>query len=66
MGKVVKYPNLAAEMARNGENQKTIADLLNLTQATISRKLAGLVDWSIGEVEVVCEHYGKDYYQLFK
>lgn len=66
MGKVVKYPNLVAEMARNGENQKTIADLLNLTQATISRKLAGLVDWSIGEVEVVCEHYGKDYYQLFK
>lgn len=62
----VKYPNLVAEMARNGDTQKTLAELLGTTIATISRKLAGKIDWSIWEVETICEYYKKDYYQLFK
>ena len=61
----VKYPNLAGEMAKNGENQTTLAELLGLSKPTISRKLSGQTDWTIGEVEKLCEHYGKDYYQLF-
>lgn len=61
----VKYPNLAGEMAKNGENQTILAELLGLSKPTISRKLSGQTDWTIGEVEKLCEHYGKDYYQLF-
>lgn len=64
--KVVKFPNLVSEMARNGETQKTIGDLLGLTSASISRKLSGETAWSIAEVEQLCEYFGKDYYQLFK
>lgn len=64
--KVVKFPNLVGEMAKNGETQKTIGDLLGLKPSTISRKLSGQIDWSIGEVEILCEYFGKDYYQLFK
>ena len=62
----IKYPNLEVEMSRNGDTQKKLADLLNITQQTVSKKLAGKVDWTIGEIEIICEHYNKDYYQLFK
>lgn len=66
MAKIVKYPNLLAEMARKGESQKDLANLLDLTNASISRKLAGITHWSIEEVEKICEYYKKDYYELFK
>ena len=62
----VKFPNLRAEMSKRGETQKTLAELLGLTIATISRKLTGKIEWSLGEVELICEHYGKNYYELFK
>lgn len=62
----VMFPNLVAEMARNGENQRVIAELLGLNYTTISKKLNGQIGWSIGEVEKICEHYKKDYYKLFK
>lgn len=61
-----KYPKLLEEMKKHGETQKTLAQLLGLTTATISRKLAGKIEWSLGEVETICEHYKKDYYELFK
>ena len=61
-----KYPKLREEMKKHGETQKTLAKLLGLTTATISRKLAGKIEWSLGEVETICEHYKKDYYELFK
>jgi len=62
----VKFPNLVAEMAKNCESQKTVAKLLGVTQPTIHRKLAGKCEWTIGDIEILCEHYKKDYYQLFK
>jgi len=62
----IKYPNLEVEMSRNGDTQKKLADLLNITQQTVSKKLAGKVDWTIGEIEIICEHYNKNYYELFK
>ena len=66
MAKQIKFPNLLAEMARKGENQKTIAKLLGVAAPTISRKLSGHNDFSITEVEILCEHFGKDYCELFK
>lgn len=66
MKKVVKFPNLLAEMARNGEAQKDLADLLKTNKSTMSRKLAGKTEWTVSDVETICEHYKKDYYTLFK
>ena len=53
-------------MAKRGEDQKTLANLLGVTRATISRKLSGKIEWSVNEIDAICEYYGKDYYQLFK
>lgn len=64
--KKVKYPELAGEMAKHGDTQKTIAKLLDLSIPSFSRRLSGEVDWSIGEIETLCKYYKKDYYELFK
>lgn len=66
MGKPVKFPNLIAEMVKHGETQIELGKLLGLSQPSISRKLKGEVGWTLDEVDKICEHYGKDYYQLFK
>ena len=64
--KKIKYPELAGEMAKHGDTQKSIAKLLDLSIPSFSRRLSGEVDWSIGEIETLCKHYKKDYYELFK
>lgn len=64
--KEVKYPGLVAEMARNGDKQKSLAKLLGISEPSISKRLSGKKEWSIGEIEKICEHYDKDYYELFK
>lgn len=62
----MKYPKLIAEMKAHNETQETLAKLLGITQASVSRKLTGKVEFGIGEIDIICEHYGKDYYTLFK
>lgn len=66
MAKEIKYPGLVGEMARRGEDQQTLAKLLNTSQASISRKLSGKVDWSFGDIDILCEYFNRDYYYLFK
>ena len=64
--KEFKYPNLRAEMARNRETQQDLAELLGVSIPTVWRKLSGIFDWTISEIEIICEHYNKDYNELFK
>lgn len=64
--KYYKYLTLYNEMRKNKEYLKDVGKLLGVTPQTISAKLAGDHDWTIGEIEILCEHYGKDYYELFK
>lgn len=64
--KEVKYPNLVAEMAKNGDKQKTLVKLLESTPATICNKLSGKANWTLREVDIICDYYKKDYYTLFK
>lgn len=61
----VKYSGLVSEMAKHKDTQKSIAKLLDISEATISRRLTGETDWSIGEIEKLCNYYNKDYYELF-
>lgn len=61
-----KYPELAGEMRKHGDTQKTLAKLLELPNASISRRLSGETEWSISEIEKLCNYYKKNYYELFK
>lgn len=64
MGKV-PYPELRAELARNGDMQKDIAALLSIGESTFCRKLRGLSDWKLSEIQILCNHYGKPFTTLF-
>ena len=64
--KKIKYPELVGEMAKNGDTQKSIAKLLGITYSSVCRRLSGKSEFSISEVEILCKHYNKNYYELFK
>lgn len=66
MNNEVKFSGLLAEMGRHGEKQKDVAKLLGLSTASVCKRLSGETKWTLGDVDILCEHYGKDYYQLFK
>ena len=66
MKKEVKYPKLAAEMAKNGESQIVLAKVLGTTVVTVCRKMSGKSLWTIEDIDAICEHYKKDYHELFK
>jgi predicted transcriptional regulator len=62
----ILYPELLGEMAKHGDTQKSLAKLLGITYSSVSRRLSGKSEWSISEIDILCEHYGKNYYELFK
>lgn len=64
--KTTKYLELAGEMARCGETQRTLAKLLGITPNAIWRRLTGRTEWTINEIDKICEHYQKSYEDLFK
>lgn len=64
--KKIVYLELIAEMAKRGETRRSVAKLLGISNATISRKLSNETEWTISEIEKLCDFFGKDYYELFK
>ena len=64
--KKIKYPDLVGEMAKHGDTQKSLAAILGITYASVCRRLSGKTEFTISEIEKICEHYKKDYYELFK
>lgn len=61
-----KYLNLYNQMRKHKESLIVVAKLLDVTPQTVSAKLAGEHDWTISEIEILCNHYEKDYYELFR
>jgi transcriptional regulator with XRE-family HTH domain len=47
-----------AEMARRGMRQVDMADMLGLSQAAVSRKLQGLIPFTIAELYELAERMG--------
>lgn len=66
MARFVLYPNLAAEMARAGETTEDLGKLLKLDRSQVYRKIHGQAKWTIGEAEILYEHYKTDIHTLFK
>ena len=64
--KEIKYPNLILEIKRRGETQDDLSKLLGITRTTFNFKLQGKSEWTISEIEKICEHYDMNYYELFK
>lgn len=63
--KVIRYPNLLAEIARSGESNSYVAELLGISPPSFSRRLKGEIEWSKSEIDTLCEHFQKTYDYLF-
>lgn len=66
MKKFILFPEIIKEMKKRGETQDDLARLLQLDRSIISKKLSGVVQWSIGDIEVMTLHYNKDFWELFR
>lgn len=64
--KEIKYPNLILEIKRRGETQDDLSKLLGIARTTVNFKISGKREWTISEIEAICNHYEKNYYELFK
>ena len=51
---------IKAEMAIHDDTKVSLARKLDITTATLLRKLKGKYDWKAGELEKLAEIYGKD------
>ena len=64
-----QFPQLVKIMNERGETLKDIAELLGYSQKSksqISRRLTGEIEFTISDVEILCEHYNMDFWELFK
>lgn len=61
----MKYYNLKKVMDERGEHLKDIAKVINKSIGQTGQKVNGHCDWTISEVKAICEHYDKDFYELF-
>lgn len=50
--------NVAAEMKRHRMSQQRLADHLHLSQAAVSARLRGVVDWRLAELQTVADLFG--------
>lgn len=66
MAKRIVYLQLYNEIREHGETQTSVAELLGISLQTMGFKLTGKYDWTIGEIETLCKHYNKNYYELFR
>ena len=64
--KELRFPEIAGEMARHGETSKTLAKMLGITYVAMWRRLTGRVEFTISEIETICDHYGKTFEELFR
>lgn len=64
--KIPKYPNLVAEMVKNGDTQISLGKVIGLAKTTMCLKMSGKTEWTMSEIDKICEYYKKNYYELFK
>lgn len=51
------YPKFKGFIAENNVKQKEVADLIGVTESTISKKINGNADFDMREVRIICKHY---------
>ena len=61
-----KYQRLYDEIKNNKETIESVASLIGISKITFSRKLKGNPNWKMDEIDKLCSHFKKNYYELFK
>ena len=62
-----KYPEIVKQMKLHKQNLHDVAVLLEIPNISqVSRRLSGKVEWTLGEVEILCKYYNIDFWELFR
>ena len=62
-----EFPEIVNQMKLRGEKLLDMVKLLGYKEKSqVSRRLSGEIEWSLGDIEIICEHYDMDFYKLFK
>ncbi len=64
--KKAKYPVIREELAKRGETLKDLEKVLHIDKTNIGLRVVGDREWTIGEVEALCDYFNKDFYELFR
>lgn len=62
----IVYQKIVQEMKARKETQSVVAEVLGITRQNLKWKLDGRSEWTISDIEILCEHFNKNYYELFK
>jgi transcriptional regulator with XRE-family HTH domain len=49
---------VAALMQATGDSQRTVAQVLGLTQTQVSRRQSGAASWQLADIDALAIHYG--------
>ena len=60
------FPEIVNQMKIRNEKVKDLATLLGIANSQATRRLSGKVEWTIGDIEILCKHYNTNFYELFK
>lgn len=60
-----KYPNIIAELARNGIKKTELSKMLGITYECLRNKLNGTYEWKISEIFQIMKITNKDFEYLF-
>ena len=59
------YPNILAEMNRNGDNLKTLSEALGMNYQALSARMRGLKSFELPEIAILMKRYKRSFEYLF-
>jgi DNA-binding Xre family transcriptional regulator len=66
MTKTVKYPSLKGEMAKRGVKPGDLAELLEMSEDSVRRRLRGEVEFDLTEIVKIMKFFGCKFSELFE
>ncbi len=63
---VVVYPKLEAKRAYNGHTTKTYAEILDISEDSVRRRLRGEVEFELSEITKLMDFYHCTFEELFE
>ncbi len=61
-----KYFKLTQEMKNKKISQRKLSRILGIHENSVRKKLSGTTEWTISEIDKLCDYFKKNYYELFK
>lgn len=62
---IVVYPELEAKRAYNGHTVKTYAEILDMSEDSVRRRLRGEVEFELGDIKKLMNLYHCSFEELF-